>query len=95
ANSDWQYAQPKKHDGTQIYSSGVIYQGSYFPASGSRKADGGNIDQIGIKGLYWSSTPAQSANQAYALNFDKKSINPLAIFDRYTALPVRCVKNVE
>ena len=70
-------------------SSASVSGAAFFPAAGYMNADNGLSSAVGSDGFYWSSTPAGSTTTY--LRFNSSSILPLASFNRYFGLSVRCV----
>lgn len=64
---------------------------AWYPAAGSRSADGGSPALAGMNGYYWTVT--SSGNYAYALNFGyDDNVNYLYSSYRSFAFSVRCFK---
>ncbi|MDR1526514.1 MAG: fimbrillin family protein [Dysgonamonadaceae bacterium] len=84
--SRWQEITSTNLEGTIVLSSGVIFQGTYFPASGYRGATFGTLMNIGAIGKYWTKTYSK------ALHFDKKDIIPDSSPAFDMAFPIRCIK---
>ena len=62
-----------------------------LPAAGLRATNNGALSLRGSYGVYWSSTGAGGATQAYYLGFDSNS--PYSTLNNYTAgLSVRCIE---
>ena len=53
-----------------------------------------NLDVVGIRGYYWSSTPTGSS-KACDLHFDSSNVNPATSTDRFYAYAVRLVTEVK
>ena len=63
----------------------------WYPASGSRNADGGGLVFVGDHGYYWSASP--DSYGAYGLNFyGSSSVNPSSYNFRAYGLSVRCLQ---
>jgi len=71
---------------------GVFDNRLYLPAAGYRYR-GGNVEDMGFSGSYWSSTPKDS-DRAWELCFDSDGTNSFSIH-RYHKLSVRLVRDVK
>ncbi|MDR1883922.1 MAG: fimbrillin family protein [Prevotella sp.] len=66
-----------------------------FPASGYRYFDLGNQKVVDNHGVYWSSSSASGASNAYSLGFNRSNVHPAYGFERAFGLSVRCVRDGE
>ncbi|MDR1884443.1 MAG: hypothetical protein LBR26_16970 [Prevotella sp.] len=62
----------------------------FFPASGSRNTNDGELRLVGNEGIYWSASPGGNTS-AYFLFFNSGPVS-LNNYDRILARSVRCVK---
>jgi hypothetical protein len=63
---------------------------AFFPASGSRNNSTGALNELGLRGYAWSSSP-YGANGRY-LSFNAPGVNPAYSSNRARGFAVRCVK---
>ena len=70
--------------------SGRMWNSSFFPASGYRRASSGKFYVVGSSGYGWMSTPG-SATGGYNLRFHSGYVNPNNNFSRSHGFPVRCI----
>lgn len=67
----------------------------YFPASGLRWRETGELWTPGLEGDSWSSSSGAGGSLlAGYIYLNEKSINPLSIARRDYAFPVRCVQEL-
>jgi len=65
----------------------------FYPASGARSRNSGNVVSVGLVGYSWSSNCVSGGKvQAYTLYFSANEIFPMSQNVRATGFPIRCVK---
>jgi uncharacterized protein (TIGR02145 family) len=64
----------------------------FLPAAGGRNPKNGNINNVGTKGGYWSSS-AMGSTYAYGLLFSSESVPLIDGYPRWVEQSVRCVKD--
>ncbi len=63
----------------------------WYPASGFRRSDNGNLNHVGNRGYYWSASP--NSYDAYRLYFDSYgNVGPSFSNDRANGSSVRCLQ---
>ena len=79
-----------KTDGSDAISRGYKYKGAFFPASGGRGSLAGGLTNVGMYGLYWSSSPGSAAG-GYGLTFYGTGVAPANYIGRLDGYAIRCV----
>ena len=64
-----------------------------IPLAGNRDNGGGGLNNQGVNGNYWSSSP--DSTNAYNLNFNSGGVNPANNNDRANGFSVRCLKDLQ
>ena len=69
---------------------------TWYPASGYRHYSFGSLSAVAHDGLYWSTSPSSSSNNAYGMYFNCEGrLDPWNYFSRADGLAVRCLRLID
>jgi hypothetical protein len=87
-------SRPTNGHVTQLHQKNCVTKAEVIiPLAGNRDNGGGGLNNQGVNGNYWSSSP--DSTNAYNLNFNSGGVNPANNNDRANGFSVRCLKDLQ